>query len=61
MEALGQRLGRRVRVPRHLQVGEQLLQLVWDAVVFRAVGGFVVPVGVDVLTHLRRHEERLYE
>ena len=45
-----------MRRPRELQVGEELLELVRDAVVFAAVDVWVVPVGVDVLPDFRRHE-----
>ena len=59
VEALGQRLRRGVLVTRKLQIGEEALQLVRDAVVLAPVDLRVVPVRVDMLAHLRRHEKSL--
>jgi hypothetical protein len=46
-------------IPGQLEVSEELLKLVGDAVVFATVDLGVVPVGVDVLSDLGRHEKRL--
>ena len=59
METLGERLGGGVGVARELQVGEKLLELIRNAVIFGAVDGRVVSVRVDVLADLGCHEEGL--
>ena len=59
MEALGESLGGGVSVARQLQIGEKLLELVGNAVLFGPVDGRIVPVRVDVLADLGCHEERL--
>ena len=59
MEALSKILGASVRRPRELQVGEELLNLIGNTVVFAAVHCRVVSVRVDMLPDRRGHEECL--
>ena len=59
METLGEGLGGGVGVAGKLQVGEKLLELIRNAVIFGPVDGRVVSVRVDVLADLGCHEEGL--
>jgi len=59
MEGFGQRVGSGLGVARDLQVGEEALELVRDAVVFRTVQLGVVGEGKDTLTELWCHEQSL--
>ena len=59
METLCQRLGGSKGVSGELEVGEQLLELVGDAVVLAPVEAGVIPIRVDVVSDLGRHEEGL--
>ena len=61
MEAFGEGLSRGICVPGQLQVGEQFLQLVRDAIVLTPMDLGIISIRVDMFADLGCHEECLYE